>query len=395
MDEGLAAIDRAEATLLADALGVQATALRSLGREPLGAGSVAGFAVTGDDEIAAYVDTSGLPVRAESGLVSQDGTRIWLHPADPHLPALAPVAFPDGAAALLARLGMDGLATIEMVGYRPGRRAVLRMAMTDGRIAWLKVVRPSRTARIVETHDALSTAGLPLPAVRGWSPEGLIVLDAAEGSPASDEPWAAGDLLDAVDSLRDDLAAVELRHPARTSIAGRLDWYVGRLRRTRPHDARIAAIAESATRALAADPMAPPTAIHGDLHLGQLFLAPSELAPRVTALIDVDTAGRGDPAEDAAAFLSHAFASAILTGRRPGAPKMWELAETATERWAGDRRVRALAQVQLLGHALSAAERADEIALESMLEVAIAASVGVSGSWRPPKRGLIDDFEAS
>lgn len=359
-----------EAELVADALEVPPASLRLLSREPLGGGSVTGFAVR-ETETIAYLDSSRQSVAAETGFAREDGVRIWLHPADPHLPALTPVAYHGGAGALLERLGLGPLRSIEMIAYRPGRRAILRVD-TGGETeapVWVKVVRPSRVTRIVDAHRALIGAGLPVPDVLGWSPDGLLVLSHAAGDPATEVEWDAEVLLDAVDDLRARLAAAPLDQPARTSLARRLEWYVTRLRAALPADGRVDEVAREAERMLeGASPES--VTVHGDLHLGQLFLSGAE--HRVTGLVDVDTAGRGDAADDAAAFLAHAVTSAIGTEPSPAAARVWALAVAGAQRW-GDDRVTALTQVHLLGHALGAAERAegDPAVADRLLGIAV------------------------
>lgn len=380
-----------DAILLADALDVPAAAVRAFSREPLGAGTVAGFLL--DPEVASaqglppdsvvYLDTSLLPVTQETGLALDGVARVWLHPADPHLPALAPAAFGDAAAVLLARLGIAATATPALVGYRPGRRAVMRVPTATGS-AWVKVVRPSRIERVVTAHDALRAAGLPVPAVRGWSPEGLLVLDGAEGTPATEATWDAEQLLESVDELRRRLAGVPLAWAARTSLAERLPWYLSRLERALPDAGRLPALGAHIAQLLAAAPSSPAT-IHGDLHIGQLFLA----AGTVSGLIDVDTAGRGDAGEDAAAFIGHAVASALLTQRRGGgAAQVRVLAELAFRRWGGDARTRALTAVHLLGHALGAASAGDAARAGQLLDIAAQAAAP------DHKSPLIPGFEA-
>ena len=109
----------AEAALLRDALEIDSA--EEFSREPLGNGTVAGFHVQdGDRTVALYVDTSGIAVEAETGL-AQDGVgRIWTHPADPHLPALATAAFGSAAQTLLARLGIDGCVPARAPGGADG-----------------------------------------------------------------------------------------------------------------------------------------------------------------------------------------------------------------------------------------------------------------------------------
>lgn len=351
----------AEARLVADALELPVDAVEVISREPLGPGSVTGFSVTADPPAVAYLDTSLHRVPHETGLVLDGEARVWIHPADPHLPALAPAAFGHAVEVLLRRLGIAAEGMPEIIGYRPGRRAVLRVPSADG-VTWVKVVRPRRIDRVVQAHVALRECGLPVPAVRGWSPEGLLVLDTAAGIPATDGGWRPEALVDEVDRLRAQLASADIAGAARTSLSQRLPWYADRLRAVRPDRAEVVdAIARRTDAALAADH--PVQTIHGDLHLGQLFL---EDTGRVTGLIDVDTAGAGDPADDAAAFIGHAIASAILTQEGGDAGAVWSLVDHATARWGHDAGTRALICVHVLGHALAAAEsghraRADDL----------------------------------
>jgi len=336
-----------EMLMLSDALGVPAARLALASREPFGVGSVAGYEIAGEPGEAprfCFVDTSGLPVQQETGLVLGEpcapDARVWQHPADPHLPALPAASFADSISTLLARGGLTALDAPEMVAYRPGRRAVIRVRSTEG-VVWVKVVPPRRIDRIRESHLACSRAGVPVPRVRFWSPEGLIVLESAEGRPATHDD-AAG-LLAEVDLLRAELGRVAISRPAR-GVLQRLDWYSERL----PQEGKR--LADRIRAELSAAPAPPRVVVHGDLHIGQLFL---DEAGRISGLIDVDTLGLGDAAEDPAAFLSHAVASAI-TASPVEAEHAWSFADAAWERWGGDARVPPLAAIHLLGHALSA-----------------------------------------
>lgn len=380
---------------MADALDVPLQSLRPMGREPLGTGSISGFSVADGSDATAYLDTSGLEVVAETGFALADGTRVWLHPADPHLPALIPVAFEGAAGALLDRLGVVGLRSLEMAGYRPGRRAVLRADVEGRRPIWIKVVRPRRVERIVDVHRSLLAAGVPVPAVLGWAPDGLIVLDSADGEPATETAWEPAALLDAVEEVRTAIAEASVAGDARTSLAERLPWYAERLRDALGADHRIDDAAAAAAHVLEATAPARRTVIHGDLHLGQLFVTADDRRLGISGLIDVDTAGRGDAAEDEAAFLAHACASAVLTERTHDASRVWELADAARGLWADDDRVRALVQVHLLGHALTTAEHGDALAAGRLLDIAVAASSRGPLRSADSKTRLITGFDSS
>lgn len=382
----------ADATLLSEALEVPVETLRTLSREPLGAGTVAGFvlpaAAEGGPEEVAYIDSSQLAVTQETGLALDGVARVWIHPADPHLPALAPAAFGDAVSVLLGRLGIHGAAMPEIVGYRPGRRAVLRVPTGDGAM-WVKVVRPRRIERVVAAHAALRDQGLPVPAVRGWSPQGLMVLDAAEGEPATEVTWHPDVLLDEVTRLRDRLAAASLDWPARTSLRERMPWYLERLRAhglehgsARWHE-RADQLTTIETAVAEAPSATEVVTIHGDLHLGQLFVD----GDTITGLIDVDTAGAGGRGDDAAAFIAHALSSALLTeqsGR--DADRVWALAASADERWGHDPYTRSLVAVQLLGHAVGASAGGDPQRAGRLLDLA-------ERAVSLPKSPLIAPFE--
>lgn len=390
----------ADAVLLSDALGLPASVLRPFSREPLGEGTVTGFELRGVDSLppspdlpdlpdgtVAYVDTSRLPVVRETGLSLEGRARVWLHPADPHLPALAPAAYGDAAAVLLARLGAADAGAPRIVGYRPGRRAVLCVPTADGDL-WVKVVRPRRIERVVAAHTRLRDHGVPVPAVRGWSPDGLLVLDSAVGVPATEAVWEPEALLDSVDDLRSRLAGAPLDWPARTSLAARLPWYLERLRDAMPGEhERIDGLEREVSAALdrATAHEATPRAIHGDLHLGQLFV---DEGGRVASVIDVDTAGRGRAAEDAAAFVGHAISSALLTARLGrDATRVWALADAAERRWVLDSETRGLTSVHLLGHAVGAASGGDPERASRLLDHA----ARVASTGRPAGQKAADE----
>lgn len=357
-----------ERELLCEALGADPRAVTRVSREPLGAGSVTGFDVREPDGsvLRYYVDTSRLTVREETGMATgpagEPEARIWLHPADPRLPALAAVAFHRAAESLLERMDLTAQAPPEFIAYRPGRRAVLRIS-TGTQNTWIKVVRPKRVARIAEAHAACERAGVPVPRTLGWSPEGVILIEQAVGTPAPDVDWDSEALLDRVDQLRDTLSTVQGGARVR-GVASRLNWYAERLR----NKERVAAIVDAAREALESRPSSThEQTVHGDLHFGQLFLDASSGA--ITGLIDVDTLGIGDPAEDAAAFLAHASASALLSVPEARA-RVWALADGAMRRWGTDAVVRGLVAVHMLGHAGAAEDHGSPDAAERLLRVA-------------------------
>lgn len=234
---------------------------------------------------------------------------------------------------------------------------------TDTGAVWVKVVRPSRVDRIVAAHTAFLAAGIPGPALRGWSPEGIVVLDDAEGEAAADVAWDPELLLTDVDRLRARLADVTLDLPAR-GVFSRREWYAQRAGSSDRAEQVVAGIRRlSDITARGARGL-----VHGDLHFGQLFLDPQGA---ICAVIDVDTAGQGLLAEDPAAFLSHACASAVLT-TGPHEARVWALADAAMARWGTDPGVRMLAATHLVGHAVGASDAGAPERADTLLHGALA-----------------------
>ena len=373
--------------MLLDALGDRfLDAPRPISREPYGRGSIAGFSVTesaavayGDERAEGtatttwYVDTSQRPVETETGLVLGDPerpkARIWLHPADPRLPALAPASFEESARALLERLGIQLASPPDLVTYRAGKRAVFRMVGSHG-TTYLKVVRPSAVAELAAVHTALADAGLPVPRVIAWGEIGLLVIPMAEGDAMSrsiseSDPEA---LLDGLDAMRSRLGQVDLGRPARAPLTDRADWYVERVRAGAAGDAAVLQPAEAVIAELG-DPIdsGRRQTIHGDLHVGQLFVE----GTTVSSLIDVDTAGHGNPVDDEAAYLGHLAATAAMRAKAgwPSEP-VTQLAVAGWRRWqaAGDpAELRRAVLVHVLGHALLPGERGDWVLANDIL----------------------------
>ncbi len=382
--------------MLRDALGEDLDGeLRVLSREPYGSGALTGFEEAGEQSRYWYVDTSGKRVDAETGFVLGDPerpeARIWLHPADPRLPALAPASFPEAAATLMGRLGVSIDRRPELLVYRPGKRAMFRMRAGD-RETYLKIVRPTASASIVQLQERLREGGVPVPHITGWSELGIVLTETADGValPARLAEIEPARLLDSIDALRTAIAAVDLGREARASLATRHDWYLERttvaLERHAQRGVDVAALAEPLlaltamitgpdASALVVEPEQLRT-IHGDLHVGQLFVSPDDPS-RVSGVIDIDTAGLGDPVDDEAALLGHLVASIGLTTDAARAVGFRRLLDAAADRWLASHRperarVVHRTAVHVLAHALAPIERGDLAAAETQLRVGLA-----------------------
>ncbi|MGO3648444.1 phosphotransferase family protein [Agrococcus casei] len=376
-----------ERELLDDALGDRfLDEPQLISSEPYGDGAIAGFSVlesaaTAFDEPSAegttttnwYVDTSGRRVEQETGLVLGDPdkpeARIWLHPADPRLPALAPASFDYSAAVLLERMGLQLTGSPHLLAYRAGKRAVFRMRGTESD-TFLKVVRPKVVEELARVHTALADAGLPVPRIIAWGQFGLIAMESAAGAALSKtvNDMSADAVLDEIDLVRTRLAGVDLQRDARASLARRVDWYSARLRAAAAGDEAFAALVEALIAELGAPmPQQRTATVHGDLHIGQLFMSEGS----ISGLIDVDTTGTGNPVDDEAAFIGHLVATVALREAAGfDASGIRATAFAALERWRTDE-LRHVLGVHIMGHAILPAGRGNVETALAMVRMGI------------------------
>lgn len=227
---------------------------------------------------------------------------VWRVPHDPDLPGLATAMDPDAVGRLWERFGVPGgRARVWLRSYRPRRRAVVEASAAGGRL-FLKVVRPHRARELHERHRLLAEAGLPSPASLGWTDDGVVVLASLPGIPlrqalrSSDGPWPAPrELTRLLDRLPDTLLA----GPGRPSWSDRADHYADQIATSMPElGPRVRAIADELERRLEAGPRTP---VHGDLYEHQILVDNG----RVSGVLDLDTAGPGDRADDLACVIGH------------------------------------------------------------------------------------------
>lgn len=253
---------------------------------------------------------------AEQTLVMTDGdinVRVWRYPHDPWLPMLPHVCYPDVVGRTLFDLGVH-LApdsqlpiAIDVVSYRPGRRAVLR-ASQGGAAVYLKVMQPHRSGEIVDRHQRLLAAGVPVPEVIAHH-NGLVVLKELPGRPLARaviddgaDACSAQSLVALLDRLPASMYPLPLRPPWTDSI----EFYAGIVASSVPAlGPRLDALVRSIREGLAAVEqrldMRPHDVVHGDFYEAQVFVADG----KVVGLLDIDTVGPGRRADDLACLLAH------------------------------------------------------------------------------------------
>ena len=282
------------------------------------------------EEYVLISSTAGRDVPQDSpGLarIEAPGCRLiaWRHPHDPALPALGTACDPTSLEAVLP--GEGPVAELELVGYRPLRRAVLR-AVRGGTTTYVKVLRPvagrGGAPDVLHRHHLLTAAGVPVPRVLAATPEGLVVLAHADGIPlveAISADHAHGlDLADLVTVL-DALPEQVLDLPRRTAWSDRARDYAHAVSAARPgpDGERARALAGEVHRRSGRVDLGPVVPAHGDFHEGQLTVRDTADGWRPAGLLDVDTVGPGHRVDDLACLVAHTIALGVtwapLVGR--------------------------------------------------------------------------------
>jgi hypothetical protein len=256
--------------------------------------------------------------------------RVWAFPEDPSLPGLP---------AALRLSGAEAGTAVEMLRYRPRRRAVLRYRFCHGdgsagvsggppaphsadRVLFGKVLPPARAHRALRAAEALTPEGgaglrLALPAA-GPAPGALVVAPVA-GRPLRDL-LLAGDTLPSparLARLSEDLAAMTRpapRHPLPDSPAATRVTVVRQAAGLTAHllPALRPALDELVAAVACGIDSDPPDRrpVHGDLYEAQVLVGDDG----TLGLVDLDDLGLGDPLLDAATFSAHLVALALCPG---------------------------------------------------------------------------------
>lgn len=261
---------------------------------------------------------------------------VWRWPFDPVLAGLQHIVTPSSVATALRPVHgpLEANAVhLEVVAYRPTDRAVLRVEV-DGRgtIAYLKVVDPANASAIADRHSQLLAAGVPVPRVDAIDEAfGVLVLAPLVGPTlrelikADSTGWPE---CAEYDRLADGFASAPIDGPANTSRLTDAVLHARMLASVMPSAAsRVDELADrfARTPAPAAD-----TAIHGDLHEGQIIIDDGT----IVGVLDIDDAGPGLAVDDRANVLAR------LIFRATTDPARRDVIERYTERLRRDSHAR-------------------------------------------------------
>lgn len=238
-----------------------------------------------------------VPFEIEDLLV---GLYRWPH--DPDLPGL--VLATDSALRPQWWEACGEVRALDVVTYRPGRRAIVRGVGDVGEV-YVKVLRPHRVERALRRHATFTGAGLPVPEVLHADAElGVVVTAALPGETMRAALTSDGDvpepaaLLALLDRLPVDLAARVRRIAPPTA---ELDRHASMLRAVLPEAAAVLGRIRAAVDPDALPTDGTPVPVHGDFHDDQLLVTGGV----VTGLLDIDGAGAGSRADDLGTMLGH------------------------------------------------------------------------------------------
>ncbi len=266
------------------------------------------------EELLGISARSGALLATDRGAeIFADGSRevaVWLYPHDPELPGLRRVAFPDQLAELFTAENVLGAPVtaeslnVTMIGYRPRRRAVVKVAVRGGHdVFYIKVLRAAAVGDVSERHRLLLGAGIPAPRVALVTPDHLMVTRELPGASLAaaifdaEDPCTAEQLIDALDAMPIAVAQLDRRPPWTDAVGHYAEMVTSAMPELGPE---LAWATRKITSGLAGLPLGQ-DATHGDFHEGQLRVANG----RIVGILDIDTIGPGRRADDLACLMAH------------------------------------------------------------------------------------------
>jgi hypothetical protein len=242
-----------------------------------------------------------------------DGVRevaVWIYPQDPDLPGLPRAAYAESMAELCNRLNIfeadvrpEDL-SLQMIGYRPRRRAVVRVSFGEPpQVVYVKVLRARLFEDVLDRHRLLFQAGLPVAPIAAVTDDHLLILRELSGNSLAKaifdvpEPCTAEALIELLDAMPSSVARLDRRPPWSDAVAHYARMVSAALPALEP---KLDRLVDTISQGLAPIPLGN-EATHGDFHEGQVHVS----GGRVCGLLDTDTLGPGRRADDLACLIAH------------------------------------------------------------------------------------------
>ncbi|MCI7551186.1 MAG: phosphotransferase [Actinomycetaceae bacterium] len=282
-----------------------------------GAGVSVGYAVilrVGDIDHDLYIVASTSVVN-EDALIENDGrtlrlgatrVHIWEYPFDPQLPALEQACTP-----MLLEETLGEPVDIELIGYRPTRRAVVKIERQHSADVLYAKVLPPKAQDAFERRLHMVGEQLPAPRIVRSDP-GMVVMTAVSGVPLSrilagfesGSARAYTSVLDSLETALDRLPLDALTLPRRPAWAQRARHYGAAAAVALPqHERRCIEVARGIEESLDRADLGALVVTHGDFYEANVYIDPQTW--KVSGILDVDSLGPGYRVFDWACLLGH------------------------------------------------------------------------------------------
>ncbi|XCB30629.1 phosphotransferase [Arcanobacterium hippocoleae] len=260
---------------------------------------------------------------------------IWEFPYDPELPALDLACDVEKMSQYLGES-----VELELIGYRPTRRAVVRVIRENKPPIFAKTIRPQVQADFEYRLKIVKGAGINCPQIYARE-VGIVMMTALEGVPLSRVLAASSKHIQSEKRLeksgaravlRDLEGIIEALPPTAIGLKQRPAWvdrcehYAAAAALTLPeHAQQCAKIARDIRQLLSSADLGPKVATHGDFYEANIYV--NSVTRRVSGLLDLDSLGPGYRVNDWGCLLGHMSVLPTL------APKIYDGVQSITDDW--------------------------------------------------------------
>lgn len=313
-----------------------------------GAGVSVGYAVLLDvhdpfERRDLYVVASTAQIKEEKVLevagkrlrLGQTAVNIWEFPYDPELPALELACSVEQMSAYL-----DEPIELELVGYRPTRRAVVRIERENNPPIYAKVIRPTTQQEFEYRLNIVHRAGINCPQIFR-SEVGIVMMTAVKGVPlsrilgqsshrvAEEQRLKKSDarkILNNLENTLDTLPHLALGLHKRPAWVDRCEHYAAAATLALPSAAKqCKKISQDIRELLAVSDLGPQVVTHGDFYEANIYLDP--ITRQFSGLLDLDSLGPGYRVHDWGCLLGHMSVLPTL------APKFYDGVQEIIDDW--------------------------------------------------------------
>ncbi len=260
---------------------------------------------------------------------------LWQYPHDPELTAL-PLAADTGKFSELLKEPVD----LELLGYRPTRRAVLRVVRVEKPALYAKVLRTSEQKQLALRLETMAKAQVPAPQIYLQQP-GLLVMTAVPGIslakllartssrvlPKNRPTFTDLDrTFQSLWQLLESLPELPFKAPKRPAWAERAEYYGQAASLALPGRMReCGQIAKDIKHLLAHSDLGELRTVHGDFYEANVYVDPQ--TGLVSGILDLDSLGPGYLVHDWGCLLGHMSVLAYLS------PKHYDAVPEIVQDW--------------------------------------------------------------